>query len=105
MFFFNLFLPEKDINFVYLHRNGKLWIKPLYLSLSATKNSHLQCISLLSQMHNGMTKKKANEFSTYSRPIILFISIFKEKEKNKILKCDVQNHQQGDATELAAAAR
>lgn len=42
-----------------------------------------------------MSKKKADEFSTYSRHIILFISNLKEKEKNKILKCDVEKEMEG----------
>lgn len=35
------------------------------------------------RVDNEMSKKKADELSTYPHHIILFISIFKEKEKIK----------------------
>jgi hypothetical protein len=76
----------KDINLVSLHRKKKQWIKQLYHSLSRESNSHSLWISHLPRWDNQTTKQMAEKFSTYPRPIILFISIFlKERKKENII--------------------
>ena len=83
-------MREIFINFVSLHRKRKLWISVVVGLLSASNNSQVVWITLISRRNNFLGKKKGLEFSTYARHIILIILFLKKKKRkeynNMVLK-------------------